>query len=316
MATGIVGATGFIGSYLCQQMSGGHETLRIFARSEAKIPSLSNTEVLLGNLLSGPDCERFASGLEVIYYLAHTNNPFNSDLDQAADVALNLVPFLTLLSAIRGLASKPHVVYFSSGGAVCARSASRVPYCECDRCAPTTSYGILKLTAEQYLRLAAERGELTATVLRVGNAYGALLPQYRTQGLIGVALNQILHRNPVRVFGSAENVRDYVHLQDVATMARKASTPHRPFDIVNVGSGQGHSVNDVLAILRECHGSPFCTQLDPGNAPSLPDWVVLDTSYARREFGWIPGMGRRAGIAAMLAESNGDPYAAASAVAG
>jgi UDP-glucose 4-epimerase len=134
--------------------------------------------------------------------------------------------------------------------------------------------------------------------------------------LIGVALNQILHRNPVRVFGSAENVRDYVHLQDVATMARKASTPHRPFDIVNVGSGQGHSVNDVLAILRECHGSPFCTQLDPGNAPSLPDWVVLDTSYARREFGWIPGMGRRAGIAAMLAESNGDPYAAASAVAG
>jgi UDP-glucose 4-epimerase len=311
MATGIVGATGFIGSYLCQQLSCGHQALRIFARGEAKISSLSNTQVFLGNLLSGPDCERFASGLDVIHYLAHTNNPFNSDEDQAAGVALNLVPFLTLLSAIRRLASKPHIVYFSSGGAVYAPSPARVPYSECDPCAPGTSYGILKLTAEQYLRLAAERGELTATVLRVGNAYGTLLPQYRTQGLIGVALNQILHQKPVRVFGNAENVRDYVHLQDVTAMVKMASTPHRPFDIVNVGSGQGHSVNDVLSVIRDCHGSPFNTQRDAGSAPWLPDWVVLDNSYAQREFGWIPGVSLRAGIAAMLADSNTELRAAA-----
>jgi UDP-glucose 4-epimerase len=313
-ATGIVGATGFIGSYLCQHLSGGHQPLRVLVRCEAKVPAQSNTDVLLGTLLSGPDCERFASGLDVIYYLAHANNPFNSDLDQPADVALNLVPFLTLLTAIRALGRKPHVVYFSSGGAVYAPSLERLPYRECDPCAPTTSYGILKLAAEQYLRLAADRGELTATVLRVGNAYGTLLPQYRTQGLIGVALNQILHQKPVRIFGSAENVRDYVHLQDVLTMARNASVPHRPFDILNVGSGQGHSVNDVLTVIRNCHGSPFRTQMDAGSASWLPGWVVLDCSYARREFGWIPGMGLRAGIAAMLAETNAD-LCAVSAVA-
>jgi UDP-glucose 4-epimerase len=129
--------------------------------------------------------------------------------------------------------------------------------------------------------------------------------------LIGVALNQILHQRPVRVFGNVENVRDYVHLQDVATIAKRASTPHRPFDIVNVGSGQGHSVNDVLAIIRDCHGSPFCTQMDAGSAPWLPDWVVLDSSYAQREFGWTPSMGLRAGIAGMLDESNAELRAAA-----
>lgn len=306
MATGIVGATGFIGSHLCQHLSCGRQPLRIFARSEAKIPPLANTQVLLGNLLSGPDCERFASGLEVIYYLAHTNNPFNSDLDQAADAALNLAPFLTLLHTIRALAAKPHIVYFSSGGAVYAPSPARAPYRECDPCAPSTSYGILKLTAEQYLRTAAERGELTATVLRIGNAYGTLLPQYRTQGLIGVALNQILHRKPVHIFGNTENVRDYVHLRDVMTIAKMAALPRRPFDIVNVGSGRGHSVTDVLALIRDCYGSPFDTRRNAGNAPWLPDWVVLDSSHAEREFGWVPTMSLREGIAAMLTESNAE----------
>jgi nucleoside-diphosphate-sugar epimerase len=80
---------------------------------------------------------------------------------------------------------------------------------------------------------------------------------------------------------------------------------------VNVGSGQGYSVNDVLAIIREYHGFPFCTQMDAGSASWLPDWVVLDSSYAQREFGWMPSVGLREGIAGMLADSNAELRAAA-----
>jgi UDP-glucose 4-epimerase len=305
MTTGIIGATGFIGSYLCHPAADFRRPLRIFTRSAANVPSLPADEVQQGDLLSRADCERFASGLATIYYLAHTNTPFNSDVDQAADAALNLTPFLTLLDTLRQLGSKPHIVYFSSGGAVYAPRGARVPYRECDPCAPGCSYGILKLAAEQYLRLAAERGELTATVLRVGNAYGTLLPRFRTQGLIGVALNQLLHDEPVRLFGNEGNVRDYIHLHDVQAMVMKASTPRRPFDIVNVGSGQGHSVHDVLAVIRDCHGSPFPVRMDAARGQWLTNWVVLDSSYAKHEYDWIPAIGLREGIAAMLASNAG-----------
>jgi UDP-glucose 4-epimerase len=301
--TGIIGATGFIGSYLCRYAADAQTPLRIFTRSAAKVSSPLAAEIQQGDLLSRADCERFVCGLDVIYYLAHTHTPFNSDVDQAADAELNLVPFLTLLGAIRRVGGKPHIVYFGSGGAVYAPNPKRIPFRECDPCAPTTSYGILKIAAEHYLRLAADRGELTATVLRVANAYGTLLPQYRTQGLIGVALNQLLHEEPVRLFGNPENVRDYVHLQDVMTMASKASAPRRPFDVVNVGSGRGHSVADVLAVIRECHGSPFPIHMDEDCARWLSDWVVLDGSYAHREYSWTPAVSLRAGITAMLAGS-------------
>ncbi|HUB80043.1 MAG TPA: NAD-dependent epimerase/dehydratase family protein [Bryobacteraceae bacterium] len=299
MATGIIGATGFIGSYLCHHHA-GRKPPRIFTRRAANAPSIPGAEIQQGDLLSGPDCERFASALDTIYYLAHTNTPVSSDVDQPTDASLNLVPFLTLLNAIRRLGTRPHVVYFSSGGAVYASRHPRVPFAEHDACAPTTSYGILKIAAEQYLRLAAERGELTATVLRVGNAYGTLLPQYRTQGLIGVALNQLLHGEPVRIFGNSANVRDYVHLQDIASIVWKVSTPRQPFDILNVGSGVGHSVSEVLSIIQNCYGSLFPIQVDENSGRWLPEWVVLDNSRARLEYGWSPTIALRDGVDALL----------------
>ena len=299
MATGIVGATGFIGSYLCHHHV-GHKPPRIFTRRAGNAPSIPGAEIQQGDLLSGPDCERFVRGLDTLYYLAHTNSPVNSDVDQPADATLNLVPFLTLLSAIRRSGTRPHVVYFSSGGAVYAPRHRQDPIAECDACAPTSSYGILKIAAEQYLRLAADRGELTATVLRVGNAYGTLLPQYRAQGLIGVALNQLLHGEPVRIFGNVSNVRDYVHLRDIAAIAWKVSAPIRPFDVLNVGSGLGHSVSDVLAIIEDCYGSAFPIEVDESSGRWLPEWVVLDNSHARQDYGWSPTIGLRDGIDALL----------------
>jgi UDP-glucose 4-epimerase len=267
----------------------------------------------VGSLSSAADCERFAADLKVIYYLAHRNTPVDSDLNQVQDAVANLAPLLGLLQAIRRLKSRPHIVYFSSGGAVYGPAESPAPYRETDACAPSTSYGIVKLAAEQYLRLAAARGELTAVALRPGNAYGTVLPEDRAQGLIGVAANRLLHGKPVRVFGNPQNVRDYVHLDDLCAMACLAASPRRAFDIVNVGAGVGHSVLDVLKIVEECSGMEMKLEYDGRCGGFLPNWVVLDTSKARQEYGWSPSISLRTGIQRMLADRS-SPVLAGKAV--
>lgn len=302
MATGIAGSKGFIGSYLSRYIAARDSgALRLLVRNTADCQSPSNTEVLHGDLLSRSDCERFATDLKVIYYLAHNHTPVDSDLDLPNDALVNLVPMLNLLQAIQHLETKPHVVYFSSGGAVYARKQELVPYRETDLSAPSSSYGIQKLAAEQYLQLAADKGYLTATVLRVGNAYGTLLPQFRMQGLIGVAINCVIHGKPVRVFGNPNNVRDYIHLEDISDIAVRASVSGRPFSILNVGSGVGHSVLDVIRVIEECRGQHVEVQSDQSIGNWLPDWVVLDIAKARAEFGWSPTVDLRSGIDRMLA---------------
>lgn len=302
MSKGIVGSRGFIGSYLTRySIARKPEGLRLLVRSTADYESPEGAEVFCGDLLSRKDCERFAAGLKLIYYLAHVNTPVNSDLDWPNDALLNLVPLLTLLDTIQRLGTKPHIVYFSSGGAVYSPSQNRVPYRETDPCSPLCSYGIQKLAAEDYLRLAALKGYLTATIMRVGNAYGTLLSQHRMQGLIGVAVSRMLHGQPVRIFGNPDNVRDYVHLEDICSMAERASIPHREFSIVNVGSGRGHSVNDVLRLMEECHGRPLAIQHDESYGGGLADWVVLDNTRAMQEFGWSPAVDLRSGIEKIIA---------------
>lgn len=300
MLTGIIGSSGFIGSYLTQWLAAqGITSPRLLVRDAADTGP-AGAEICQGDLQSRADCERFVDGLKVIYYLAHENTPVNSDQDQPNDVRVNLEPFLNLLQAVQRCGAKPQIVYFSSGGAVYARNQHKVPCRETDPCHPCSSYGILKLAAEQYLRLAADRGYLTATVLRIGNAYGTLLPRHRKQGLIGVALSNVLTGNPVRVFGSLGNVRDYVHLEDICAMAGHVSEPRGRFDVFNVGSGVGYSVAEVLQVIRNCYGSPIELEDNPGEGQWLTDWVVLDVAKARREWGWQPAIDLKSGVGQMM----------------
>jgi UDP-glucose 4-epimerase len=116
-----------------------------------------------------------------------------------------------------------------------------------------------------------------------------------------VALNHVLQGGVVRVFGDPLNVRDYIHLEDVCTIATKAAISRRTFDLYNVGTGVGHSVEEVLAIIKDCCGY-FPIQVNLLEGKALADWVVLDCSRARAELDWHPQIDLRAGIAEMVAE--------------
>jgi UDP-glucose 4-epimerase len=297
---GLIGAGGFIGSYLLDRLRPlASGDLRLFWRNPNIAPP-EPAEVIYGDLASYSDCRRFARDLDAIYYLAHHNTPVNSDLDQVNDTALNLIPLLTLLKAIENLKTKPTLVYFSSGGAVYGTGANRIPFREDQACYPTCSYGVQKLAAEHYLRIAAEQGHLSAVILRVANAFGTLLPQHRMQGLIGVAVNHVLHRRPVKIFGNPENVRDYVHLSDVCDLAGRVLQSDRPFSVLNVGSGEGFSVREVLRLVEESSPAPVEIEFDSVSGRKLTDWAVLDIGQARREFQWEPKVKLGAGIADMM----------------
>ena len=78
---------------------------------------------------------------------------------------------LTLLQAVREAGTRPRVVFASSGGAIYRPSDDGSPVAEDAQLEPLTSYGILKVAFEQYLRMAAHERWLTAPVLRIGNPY-------------------------------------------------------------------------------------------------------------------------------------------------
>lgn len=291
-AIGVTGASGFLGRYLVDHIAaGGGTDVRALTRTLGPDHhEHARVSWVQGDLNSPRDCAAFIDGLDAIVHLAHVNTPLTSNEHLPTDALVNLVPSLTLLQTIRDGRGGHNVVFASSGGALYERSPSRTPLTEAAPTTPASSYGIQKLAFEHYLRMAAAEGWLTATVLRIGNAYGTLLPRERLQGFIGVALNHVLHDEPVRVFGDWNNVRDYVHLQDLSRAFVLAAERRSGFELVNIGSGHGRSVREILSLLEAVVGQSIAVERDEptGAAERLPSWVVLDVRKAREVLEWEP----------------------------
>lgn len=303
----ITGASGLIGRSLLGHLNGETGlsitalTRTLPASGQEGTAKNSNVRWMRCNLGSIRDCEAAVEDQDVVVHLAHTNSPFTSDRDMPSDALLNLVPTLNLLQAIQKTGCRPRVIYPSSGGGIYGASSSNSPFHEAQACQPNSSYGIQKLAAEHYLRLSAERGYLTATVLRIANAYGWLLSPERQQGFIGTALYQALIGRPVRIFGNPHNVRDYVHIEDILRALHIAMGRREPFEIFNIGTGIGTTVAEIVALIGKTIDQPVtCVTEDHEQARFLPGWCVLDINNARAELAWEPRITLEEGLRRMV----------------
>jgi UDP-glucose 4-epimerase len=326
---GITGASGFLGSYLLRflQQREGYR-LRALTRS-ANSENIYNSSFLSaenkmtpqkawghaiqwqqGDLASRADCEEFLTGLDVVIHLAHTNTGLSSNRDLPADASANLIPTLNLIQAIAETRRNIHVVYASSGGAVYGESRTMVPFTESDICAPISSYGIQKLSVEHYLRMTSQNGDLSACILRISNPYGVLLPIHRMQGFIGVALQRIKMKQPIKLFVDPQSVRDYLHIHDMCRAFEAAMKPQSPknnshFSLYNIGSGRGLSLLQVIKML-ETHIGSFEVISESKTTPApatLPSWNVLNITQARQKLEWEPEIAFENGLALLCKES-------------
>ena len=178
---------------------------------------------------------------------------------------------------------------------------------------PESSYGILKLMFEHYLRMSARHGWLTSTILRVGNPYGVLLPLERRQGLIGDAMRRLINGGPrFRVFGGA--------LHACATMCISTTSAARSswgtgaaalrVSVYNIGSGRGHSVQEVLDALSEVTRRDIRIERDEtvGVSRIMRAYRTASSSMSRRQnanFDWQAMVELRDGLARMWRVSTG-----------
>lgn len=305
---GITGSTGFIGKSLIPFLAAKSSfRLRCLVRHA---PDWANNfgekiELIRGDLQSAFDCGEFVQGLDAVIHLASAGTPLTAGRSLPGDVALSLTPTLNLLQAIKDKSPAARIVFASSGGQVYGRSESQRPWNEDSPCEPVSIYGIHKLTCEHYLRLLAEESGIRSTILRIGNVYGGILPPERLQGFIGVAIHELSHGRPVRLIGDAMNVRDYVHLDDVCAAFEMALSRTGSCEVLNIGSGQGISVEDILHFLSKIAGREIPTlRLPPVSAAaSLIPWNVLNCTRAAK-VGWKTTVSFEDGIKRLLSAAN------------
>jgi UDP-glucose 4-epimerase len=176
------------------------------------------------------------------------------------------------------------VIFSSTGGAIYGLSESDTPHKEDDLALPVSPYAIGKLTIEHYLRYFRVKHGLQSTIFRISNPYGERQPFHRKQGVIPIFLENIHRHIPLTVLGDGSMVRDYIYVKDVTDAICRVFEGDFAYDVYNLGSGTGKSINDIMSAAKDATGvDPEVRYIE---APSTyTHKIVLDTSRFEQEFG-------------------------------
>lgn len=298
----VLGGLGFMGSHICRELSARGYAVRIFDKLYASRELISdferNVEVVAGDISRPHDVLSAVADADVVVHLVHTTVPGSSMNDPEYDITSNVIASVRWLSRL-GETKVRRVLYFSSGGTVYGVPQSNL-IDESHQTNPISSYGITKLAIEKYISMYASMSGVEYCLIRPSNVYGAGQRLHIGQGVIGVMAHRALRGEPLELWGAGESLRDYLHIEDMTAATLALLNYHGPHRIFNVSSGRGHSVLDIIAILRDQLGSLPEVVRKPTRGFDVPV-NVLDSSRLHAETGWSPKVGLEEGIARTIA---------------
>ena len=210
----VLGAGGFIGGHLCQELQRRGAVVHGFGRRRSYPEALDGMRWTAGEFADRAGLARAVDGAEIVFHLLSGSTPESSNRDPVADLVAGSVASLHLLDICHAAKTRK-VVFVSSGGTVYGIPAS-VPIREDAPTNPISAYGVSKLATEKYLGLYRHLHGLDYAVLRVANPFGPWQDPDRRQGVIAALMQAALNQRPAEIWGDGAVVRDYLYAADVA----------------------------------------------------------------------------------------------------
>ena len=250
----VVGGAGFLGfnllDYVQQQLREGAPELVVLSQNipEASIhfPDVLFVEGdysdvnTLNHLF---ETHRFTH----VFHFASSIIPALSTQNIQRDVETNLLPTIGLMEVMKAYACA-NLLYLSSGGAVYGNELPTHKK-ESQACQPISSYGIIKLAVEHYIRLYANLYQIDYLILRLSNPFG-LHHRSATQGVMNIAIRKALRGESLVVWGDGSQAKDYLFASDISRAIMDLFEAQVKNQTLNIGSGATMTLLEIIALVK------------------------------------------------------------------
>lgn len=328
----VTGGAGYIGTHTCVELlNAGHEVTVFDNFSNSQPEALARVQRISGKkptLVQGDICDSAAlvaalrtSGASAVIHFAGLKAVGESVQNPLAYYDNNVVGTLRLLQAMQECGVKTLV--FSSSATVYG-DPQYLPLTEDHPLSATNPYGQTKLVIEEMLRdLHRSDPGWRFGILRYFNPVGA-----HASGLIGedpqgtpnnllpfVAQVAVGRREFLNVWGNdyptpdGTGVRDYIHVVDLALGHLKALErlqQHAECRAINLGTGVGYSVLDMVRAFEQASGKPVPYKVAPRRAGDIAA-CYADPAQALALLGWRAERGLQAMCADAWRWQSGNP---------
>jgi GDP-4-dehydro-6-deoxy-D-mannose reductase len=293
----ITGISGFVGSYLAEYLLNNTDwqVAGTVYGPYGNIKDLCGTLELYPAELSRLDVVSFIleqSRPDYIFHLAAQPLPSVSRRDPWGTLETNIRMQLNILQAVVDLKmDNCRILVVGSSEEYGLVHPEELPMKEDNPFRPLHSYALSKigqdlLGLQYYLNY-----KVQAIRVRPFNHIG---PRQRTGFVAPDFAQQIAEveaglREPVVRVGNLDARRDFTDVRDVVRAYHLAITMGQAGEVYNIGSGQAHSIQELLDILLAMSTAPITVERDSARMrPSDMPLVVADCSKFRAQTGWQP----------------------------
>jgi len=295
----VTGGAGFIGSHIVDSfLAAGHEVCVAdnlstgFRHNLAQGVPLHEVDIRDARLADVFEREK----PDVVCHQAALANVRESFEKPLLYAEVNVLGSLNVLECCRRFGVRK-VLYASTGGAVYG-PPQKLPVTEDHEINPLDPYGASKHHFEHYLHLYNKNFGIAYTSLRYPNVYGPRQNPFGEAGVVAIFARQMLNKIRPVINGTGEQERDFINALDIAR-ANVLALEKGDGAIINLGSGQGTTVNMIFSALADLTG--FDEEPIYGTAKAGEVFkIYLNADRAKAVLGWTPKVGLREGLGATV----------------
>ena len=289
----IAGGSGFIGTNLALALAARGVRMRLTVHEKPLQASIAGAEVVSADLRLPEHCARAVENIDHVFLCAaHTSGAGVIRQTPLVHITPNVLINTLMLEAAHRAGVKKFC-FISSGAAYPPTDDRPVREEEMFNGDPADVYfaaGWMKRYAEILCRTYAEKigSPMPTVVVRPSNVYGPYDKfDFAVSHVTAALIRRVIERhNPLEVWGTGEDVRDLIYIDDFIEGLLAAFATDQPYLAINICAGTGHTVRQILQKILDVDGYRNADVRYDASRPSTIPVRLMDNSAARQQLGF------------------------------
>lgn len=296
----VTGGTGFVGTHFVQQLLEQGAMVRITVHRRAPIIRDERIETVPADLTRLDNCLKATLGVDYVFHAAGavsaagvtTSNPMSA-------ITTNLILTACMLEAACSSEVERFLLFSSSTGYPVTEHPVKEEEMWTGPTHPSYfGYGWMRRYLERMGEFVASRTGTQIALVRPTAVYGRWdnfdpVTSHVIPALIRRAVNK---ENPYVVWGTGDEVRDFLHITDLVRGCLLMLEKHATCDPVNIGYGKVVTIREIVEAILEAAGHKQATVEYDASKPTTIPFRMVDTTKAERLLGFEPSISLADGI--------------------
>ena len=296
----VTGGTGFVGTHLVQELLKCGAKVRVSVHRRPLIIEDERIETINADLTKQEDCLAAVKGVDYVFHAAGAVAAAAVTAGNSmAAINTNLILTAQMLQAAWSENVDRFLLFSSSTG----YPATDYPVKEEEMWSGPThpsyfGYGWMRRYLERLGEFVVSKSNMKIALVRPTAVYGRWDNfDPATSHVIPALIRRAVEKqDPYEVWGSGEEIRDFLHITDLARGCLLMLEKYATCDPVNIGCGKAVTIGEIVRIILEAAGYETATVVFNTSKPTAIPLRMVDTSKAKKILGFEPEVSLENGL--------------------